>query len=1059
MFINNEEIQNYNIFDKNIDYFLIKDYKKKNYHKDNDRNIITKNKIDDSMNQDKKDSSLKTPKTKYRFKSFKIEKESKIRNSSSFSLDSIIISPNKNHIKTEIISPKLKKLKDNKTLENSTKLKNMTIPLINNINIKNNIKIPFYTFTNESLIKCHNSEIYFINDNNQNKKKINYYKKIIGDNTLIKNKSKKNNKIDYSIIKYLINIKDIISKIIKKNYYYKILGSLKSNALLNKMVNIFHNKKKDLMRNLLNKYRIKAQILKYLEQNKNKESIIRRNNMEIYKNKTLFIKNKVNNDNISNETNKTKKKLKNGRVDTKSNNNKKKYFIDKVIKFKIKKSCVGDIKFNKNKLLISKNTSTININKNNNENKMMIKPKNNDKEIKFNYKKLIMTKTSNIKINNQNNKNKIFIIDKIISKFNIRNNNNKQNKFIITKLINKSPIINISKKLLNNNFIITKTIKNMIFKGIIKNDNNNIIINKVINDYIIDDINKNKESKKKYYNSLIINNMNNLIINKIISHFNIKSQRNTNYIINKTINYKKLGNNSIQKNLYRFNEKKLIITKVKNNYMIKNKAFNKVKKQILNSTSLLKIKSIILKHVQKNIYPKIINLLKKYSFCNQIIKFNNHKMKLMKIIFINNLQSKKLEEKYKKFYLNNRFNSLIINKVIKYSIIEKNNFIGDGKTKINKFIEDNKKYSKYIIHKIKEFSMNNENNNYEDNAKKKINDYEENFLVKLIEKKNKNFVKGNVITKKINIFICNDGQNNKIKENKFKKENFPNSKGNKTKNDNKIYISSIKLNKSKNLKENCNNTNTYYNKKQQNILSSLGYNNKIYRKKKSIEKENDNIQKIKEIELSETQNEIKITLKKEYIKDKRDIKDKKELDTKEDIKKNNLDKDIEEHNNNPKKRYKKESESESEMEESEFEEEEENSENSEKAKEILIKYISKKGKILNIILLNTFNKWKRYNTINNNNNRVKRINNNEFNEHIFENGGINKSQKIFILYRKYSNYSYYIKKILKKWKKIVQDTKNKEKNKSKEFEDDDNDDEEEGEEIEDEEEETEEEME
>ena len=35
----------------------------------------------------------------------------------------------------------------------------------------------------------------------------------------------------------------------------------------------------------------------------------------------------------------------------------------------------------------------------------------------------------------------------------------------------------------------------------------------------------------------------------------------------------------------------------------------------------------------------------------------------------------------------------------------------------------------------------------------------------------------------------------------------------------------------------------------QNILSSLGYNNKIYRKKKSIEKENDNIQKINLIQL------------------------------------------------------------------------------------------------------------------------------------------------------------------------------------------------------------------
>ena len=63
----------------------------------------------------------------------------------------------------------------------------------------------------------------------------------------------------------------------------------------------------------------------------------------------------------------------------------------------------------------------------------------------------------------------------------------------------------------------------------------------------------------------------------------------------------------------------------------------------------------------------------------------------MKIMFINNIKNAILEEKYKKIYMNRKFNLLVINRVIKYDINKNNN--------INKTPEH------YIIHKVKLFSI------------------------------------------------------------------------------------------------------------------------------------------------------------------------------------------------------------------------------------------------------------------------------------------------------------------------------------------------------------------
>ena len=116
-----------------------------------------------------------------------------------------------------------------------------------------------------------------------------------------------------------------------------------------------------------------------------------------------------------------------------------------------------------------------------------------------------------------------------------------------------------------------------------------------------------------------------------------------------------------------------------------------------------------------------------------------------------------------------------------------------------------------------------------------------------------------------------------------------------------------------------------------------------------------------------------------------------------------------------------------EEEEEEFEEEEEEIE-FEDVKEILIKFISKKNNILIGKLLKAFQKWRKFK---NNTSLMYSKNNNNFlreskkykRENIKELSGndkINRSKRLFNLYRKYHNYSFMMKKIyLRKWRKII----------------------------------------
>ena len=1007
----------------------------------NTDNNCDNNKIEEISSQNKKELSLKNIKIKPKLKQFKIGIQAKTPDkiiNLGYSIDSKFFSPVRKYPQPEAKYSNLSKIYV-KPLESSASFKKINIPF------KNRNKFP-----KEALIKCNIENVYF--NNNQKGKNVNYYKKVIGEKNSLKNKNKKN-KNDFSIIKFIFDVKDIISKTTRKNYYSKIIKNLKLKSILKNLVNLNYNKKINIMKNIFNEYRLKARILKYIEQINNN----RKKDFQIFQNKTIIIKDKKTNNNISNkydiernqlfitdELYNKNKKLKNKKIHINQFNNNKleitkniyniqinqklnndnKYIIDDIIqdfniksnpnkenKFNYSKNIIDNnikelniksnskkqIKFDENKLLIFKNISNINIEKEikqqNNiidkilDNRFIINRKYK-KEILFNENKLIINKKiSHIEFKNKINKN-IFIIQKV-NKINIiKKNNNINQKHIITKIINKSPILS-QKYIINNNLVINK-INNINLKGITK-IKNNLIINKVNNGFIIDDIYEyNANNKNKFYKSMIKNNIDNLVIVRKISHLNIRKQNKNN--INNYIICKQIKNNVIGKylNHYEFNDNKLIITKVIN-YLFKNKGVDKIKIRIIYSTCLLKIKSVLLKNIRNLIYPILINIMKKYSFCNHLCKFNKTKINFLKIILIHNLKNKKLEEKYKK-YSNNKFNILIINKVIKYNILSNNKIHNNSNN--NEIIKKN--YTQlprhYIIHKVKLFSMNTEKKDKEKNK-----NFEEEFLEKLYEKKYKNFIKDNVISRNINIFFGNKNQEIDISE-----KGTPKNENNENfhKDYNRIYISRFKMYNSKRrnnfITDNTNTNNTNNNEIQvyDTYNSSYICNNKTYEISESKSNENENENENNTIEENIEEDKSSAYFEKNEVEEKTPEKLNDE----------------------------KEEEYEEEEEIEEIEEEEEESIELGDVKDILINCINKKNDILNNKLFNAFCKWKKIKD-NKGIHKIKRIKEN--NEDICENGGINRSKKIFIIYRKYSN-SFYItkKKILRKWKKIVDEEKN-----------------------------------
>ena len=108
-------------------------------------------------------------------------------------------------------------------------------------------------------------------------------------------------------------------------------------------------------------------------------------------------------------------------------------------------------------------------------------------------------------------------------------------------------------------------------------------------------------------------------------------------------------------------------------------------------------------------------------------------------------------------------------------------------------------------------------------------------------------------------------------------------------------------------------------------------------------------------------------------------------------------------------------------------------------------------------MFNAFKKWvgitnysPSINTKNNNVRKIeKEINRNDNFKDICENGGVDRNKKLFIIYRKYNDYSYIMKKkYLRKWKKVIKFYGDYEEVEYDEEEDEEVEDEEEEEEIE-----------
>jgi hypothetical protein len=276
LFINNEEEEEKSTYPNNKDsnaydststenYYLLKDHNSSNnINSFNNNNIIKKVKGNieghQILGQINKDQLFKNVKIKSKLKIFKLPKKNKSENKDlSLSYDNL---GKIKYVKPEVKPPNLKK-KIKKSLNNSGNFN--SIPLINNDYL--NRSFSRNKFQNDTLINCHNDDLYYIS----NKRKMSYYKKIIGENPLSKIKPKKSNKIDISTIKFIIKAKETISKIVRKKFFYYLIGYLNAKSLLQNFINIFHKKKIALLKNSFNELKIKIQMKKLLDQVKSRE--------------------------------------------------------------------------------------------------------------------------------------------------------------------------------------------------------------------------------------------------------------------------------------------------------------------------------------------------------------------------------------------------------------------------------------------------------------------------------------------------------------------------------------------------------------------------------------------------------------------------------------------------------------------------------------------------------------------------------------------------------------------------------------------------------------------
>ena len=338
----------------------------------------------------------------------------------------------------------------------------------------------------------------------------------------------------------------------------------------------------------------------------------------------------------------------------------------------------------------------------------------------FNNNELVINKVKKMKINKMKKR------DNIISKsrynnFIISNKNKLTNNYIITRIENKLSILNNKNRNINN-FIITKVTKNFNVKGIDYDDEDedtfdvyisisktyqltinssqskiiqpkapkNLIINKVVNDCIIDRIIKRNKNTECRFNE------NKLIINKIINNYNIQKYKKNDYILCKSNN----NNFILSKSRCGVRHScEYIITKVQDKFNIRSsKDINK--NLVINKTKCNYNIQGIIPSINNNYFiNKIINIK-----LRQIEKKENIITKIIneKIISKNNLDNSKENNKI----INNRsslYNSynLVINKIIsKFNIINKD--IKGEKFKSKLFISENNQLfiKRYKFNKI-----------------------------------------------------------------------------------------------------------------------------------------------------------------------------------------------------------------------------------------------------------------------------------------------------------------------------------------------------------------------
>ena len=358
------------------------------------------------------------------------------------------------------------------------------------------------------------------------------------------------------------NIKEFIKR--EFNDYDLII-----NKISNFNINRFNQKKKEdfIIIRQINNYNILNNKTLKLFSNLNSEkqtNIIYNSNSQKIKS-LLFIS-----DNLGLKIKRTYKKI----LNKKNNNN---LIIHKVINYAIRNNnityedqIINYIKKNRN--IIDRIKRDFNLNeKNFKDNNLFI-----NKVINMNINKIkkrdsisYITKNNNFMIHDSINKlKKDYIITKVQNKFNIINNK-KKNNFIINKIIKNFMIVSeySDDDTIDVYISVSDTYQftiNSTKKNIIKQKDDNLIINKVINKSFIDKI-----ICKKPKN---IFDENKLIINKINNNFTIRKMKKAELIINKSaINNFTLFNNR--------NKRDYIITKIQNNL--------KIKKTIMDNNNLV----------------------------------------------------------------------------------------------------------------------------------------------------------------------------------------------------------------------------------------------------------------------------------------------------------------------------------------------------------------------------------------------------------------------------------------------------------------------------------------